>query len=269
MKRRIFRVSHLGDTLAEDIREIEKREKLVSASICLPIEIATDGPMSPIPVGYALGDQGCIHTLIRRSHKDRVLPKVVEQSVDNHYVVGATSDVELPVSAKFPAILSSNGKILGNKKTVIYIVEDKGNNSIMCDLIIGRPTIAESDYHCIDTRAGTLFNKESPSRQLQCSPACLVETSTGGVIMPKELRNTMKSVKSKGPRQLSIRHCHNDRIIINGDSVNNGVSTPTADGRLVPPDKEVRTANVSKKGEHDRIHNYSVTRHRCPITLKN
>ena len=70
--------------------------------------------------------------------------------------------MELPVSAKFPAILSSNGKLLGSKKTVIYIVEDISGHSIMCDMIIGRPTIAESDYHCIDTRDGTLFNKRFP-----------------------------------------------------------------------------------------------------------
>ena len=165
----IFRVSHLGASIVADIKEAEEREKLVSSSICLPIEIITNSMEESVIAGHALGDQGCIHTLIRRKHKDKILPNVAEQTVRDHYVVGATSEVELPVSAKFPAILSSNGKLLGNKKTVIYIVEDRGDNSIMCDMIIGRPTIAESDYHCIDTRDGTLFNKQYPHRQVQCS----------------------------------------------------------------------------------------------------
>ena len=198
----IFRVSHLGTSMVEDIKEAEEREKLVASSICLPIEIITDNMEESVIAGHALGDQGCIQTLIRRKHKDKILPNVAEQTVHGHYVVGATSELELPVSAKFPAILSSNGKLLGNKKTVIYIVEDNGDNSIMCDMIIGRPTIAESDYHCIDTRDGTLFNKQHPHRQVQCSPACFVKTKRGGVVLPKELRATMKSKRMKKNNKL-------------------------------------------------------------------
>ena len=193
----IFRVSAITSDTFEDIAEAEAREKLVSSSICLPIEIIPQNNKVPIEAGHALSDQGCIHTLIRRSFKDKILPKVPEKVVNGHYVVGATSEVELPISAKFAATLSSNGQSLGDKKTVIYIVEDIKNHSIMCDLIIGRPTMAESDFHCIDTRNGILFNKDKPDKQVQCSPACIVKTSSGNVIMPKELRNTIRSSKAK------------------------------------------------------------------------
>ena len=66
----------------------------------------------------------------------------------------------------------------------------------MCDVIIGRPTLAESDYHCIDTKKATMFNRQT-NEQIQCMPACFVNTRDGRKVVPRELEKTAKaSVKN-------------------------------------------------------------------------
>ena len=130
---------------------------------------------------------------MRGTYKDRVCPEVGETPVTNHYVVGATSKLEIPIRSKFLALLSSGGKLLGRKKTVIYVVDNNNGNDIMCDIIVGRPTLAESDYHCIDTKTGTLFNKINNEKEVQCAPACIVQSKHGRIVIPKELYKSVKT----------------------------------------------------------------------------
>ena len=113
---------------------------------------------------------------MRASFKDRVCGNIAETPVKNHFVVGATSKVEIPIRAKFLANLSSNGTVLGKNKTVVYVVNNTEGRDIVCDVIVGRPSLAWSDYHCIDTKNATLFNPNN-QKLIQCSPACLVNTA--------------------------------------------------------------------------------------------
>lgn len=96
---------------------------------------------------------------MRASCKDRLCPNIPETRVKNHFVVGATSDVEIPVRSKFLALLSSRGNVLGKNKTVVYVVDNKPGRDIVCDVILGCPSLAESFYHCIDTKNATIFNR--------------------------------------------------------------------------------------------------------------
>jgi hypothetical protein len=179
----------------DEFEEVESREQSSSTSLCLPLELVVS-PHPPVSVGYALKDQGCVHTLIRGSFKDKVCPHIPETPVRNHYVVGATSNIEVPIRSKFLANLSSNSTSLGRNKTVVYVVDDSVGRDIMCDVIIGRPTLAESDYHCIDTKKATMFNRQT-NKQIQCMPACFVNTRDGRKVVPRELEKTAKaSVKN-------------------------------------------------------------------------
>src|ERR1700722_20251936 len=150
----------LEDSIRVEIQLIEDREKLSASSLCLPLELLV-APYPPIPLGYALGDQGCVHTIMRGSFKDKLCPQIEEIPVKNDCVVCATSKVEIPVRGKFCANLAANGILLGKNKTIIYVVDNKPNSDIVCDFILGRPSLAESDYHCIDTKTATIFNRKT------------------------------------------------------------------------------------------------------------
>jgi hypothetical protein len=166
-------------------REQKDRESGLASSICLPIEI------NGVSVGDALCDQGATKTIMRASALDRMDVKVKEHQVKNHYVVCADGG-EIPIRSRFNALITSKGKSLGD--SLIYVVDDKTDSDITCDMVLGRSTMASSKFNCIDTKKGTLFNR-STGDEIQCLPAQFIEIRSQKHIVPR----SMKTVSLREP----------------------------------------------------------------------
>jgi hypothetical protein len=160
------------------LREQKDRESGHASSLCLPIEI------NGVFVGDALCDQGATKTIIRATALERLNANVKEHEVKNHYVVCA-DDGEIPIRSRFNAMITSNGKSLGD--SLIYVVDDKPDKDITCDMVLGRSTMASSKFNCIDTKKGTLFNR-STGDEIQCLPAQFIEVRSQKHIVPKSMK---------------------------------------------------------------------------------
>jgi transposase InsO family protein len=138
----------------------DEAEKAMAASMCLPLV------MNGVDVGVALVDQGASRSVMRRSAYDRVKHHMKGHKklvpVREMYVVGSTNEY-VPVVGAFAADLyTQRGQLIS--KTLIYVADDKKDNDIVCDLVLGRSSIATSKYSCVDTRGtGSLVALESSS----------------------------------------------------------------------------------------------------------
>ncbi len=130
-------------------------EKHVAESMCLPMEI--NGVILPRPV---LIDQGASRSVMRKSAFDSFTEQTSQKPrvyrVKNMYVISSSGEI-VPVIGKFLARLttpraSNEQSILVHRGTVIYIVQDTQEKDIICDLVIGRSTLATSHYSCIDMK---------------------------------------------------------------------------------------------------------------------
>jgi hypothetical protein len=123
-------------------------EKAVAESMCLPLI------MNGVDVGVALVDQGASRSVMRRSAYNRIKHLMNRHSklvpVHNMYVVGSTNEY-VPVVGAFAADLYTQQHQLISK-TLVYVADDKKDNDIVCDLVLGRSSIATSRYSCVDTR---------------------------------------------------------------------------------------------------------------------
>ena len=84
------------------------------------------------------------------------------------YVVGSTNEL-VPVVGVFVADLyTQQQQHICN--TVIYVADDMNGKDIVCDMILGRSSIATSRYAGVDTRHnGALVSLDDPSREtIQC-----------------------------------------------------------------------------------------------------
>jgi len=159
----------------QQILEIEKKETSTATSLCLPLEI------NGTAISYALCDQGATRTVMRGSAVDRLDLDVNEFKVKNHFVL-CSSGEEIPIRSRFKAAISSGGKSIG--ESLVYVVSDLPEADIICDMVLGRSSLASSKYNCIDTQAGTIFNKLSGD-SIQCQPAQFIETSHGKHVVPR------------------------------------------------------------------------------------
>jgi transposase InsO family protein len=129
-------------------------ETHVAASMCLPIML--DGVALP---RSALIDQGASHSVMRMTaYKEftmRTIHKPRLHKVSNMYVTGSTGE-HLPITGMFVASVSTptadDDTVLIHRGAIIYVVKNTKQKDIICDLVIGRSTIATSHYSCIDTK---------------------------------------------------------------------------------------------------------------------
>jgi hypothetical protein len=187
-----FSVLGLEQRLAE-VREKERQEAECSSLLCLPVEVNGQ------PVGYALGDQGATKTCMRASALERLGLDVEEHPVHNHFVMGSTGE-EVPIRSRFSALLTSQGRQLG--KTLVYVVDNTADNDIICDMVVGRSTMSLSNFNCIDTKKGTLFNKETKD-EIQCLPARFVTKGRESHIIPTQTQKAQPAA-DKGVRQQQL-----------------------------------------------------------------
>ena len=141
-------------------------ERAVSRSMCLPVVI------NGAQAGLALIDQGATRSVMRQSAYDRLKGRMHKRTplkeVNNMYVVGSTNEL-VPVVGVFVADLyTQQQQHICN--TVIYVADDMNGKDIVCDMILGRSSIATSRYAGVDTRHnGALVSLDDPSREtIQC-----------------------------------------------------------------------------------------------------
>ena len=143
-----------------DEQEIANRlhnENDVAESMCLPLM------MNGVDIGVALVDQGASRSVMRRSAFDRVKKSMRTipyfYKVRNWFVVGSTNE-HIPVIGCFKANLYTHDKKFVSE-TLIYVADDTNKKDIVCDLVLGRSSIATSSYSCIDTQGtGALIATE-------------------------------------------------------------------------------------------------------------
>jgi transposase InsO family protein len=128
-------------------------EKHVASSMCLPVIL--DGVTLP---RSALIDQGASHSVMRMTaYKEFAIrathtPKLYK--VSNMSVTGSTGE-HLPITGMFIASVSTprnDDSIPIHRGTIIYVVKNTKQKDIICDLVIGRSTLATSHYSCIDMK---------------------------------------------------------------------------------------------------------------------
>jgi hypothetical protein len=163
-----------NNSTLQQVRQREKADASVATSMCLPIEV------NGVAVGYALGDQGATKSIIRASALDKLGVNVLEHAVKNHYVVCANGS-EVPIRSRFNAMITSSGKQLGD--SLVYVVDDSGDKDITCDMVLGRSTMASSRFNCIDTKKGSLFDKQTGD-EIQCLPAQFISVHSKHHLVP-------------------------------------------------------------------------------------
>ena len=145
-------------------------EKAVAQSMCLPIVV------NGVDAGVALIDQGATRSVMRRSAyeriKDRMSLRTQLRKVKNMFVVGSTNE-QVPIVGAFVADLYTQQQQLVSH-TLIYVADDKNGKDIVCDLVLGRSSIATSHYSCVDTRdSGALVALEGTAHER--IPCCKCE----------------------------------------------------------------------------------------------
>jgi hypothetical protein len=166
----MFTISDVSKTSLKDIQQAEALESHSANSMCLPVEI--DGQC----IGYVL------ETCIRASALKRNGINVNEHKLTNQFLL-CSSGEEIPIRSRFKATISSKGKTIGD--SIVYVVDDKPNADIVCDMVVGRSTLSSGDYNCIDTKKGSLFNKKTGA-EIICYPGKIIDTEIGRKnIVPK------------------------------------------------------------------------------------
>jgi hypothetical protein len=159
-----------------------------------------------VDVGWALVDQGCNRSVIRLSalHKTQLIDKVHLWPVKNHWVQSATGQL-VPIVSRFMSTVWL-GDRLYSEKAVTYVVSNTKDNDITCDYVVGRHTMAHSNYPLIDTRTGKMHNRQDPEDYIICVAAKLIKNSDantmGTQLVPKDLiQQVMKKDETHGEEE--------------------------------------------------------------------
>jgi transposase InsO family protein len=198
-----------GRVVADElVTQAAHDEQYVAESMCLPIVI------NDVDVGAALIDQGASRSVMRNTAYIKMRKRMNGENtrlrkIFNMYVVGSTGEY-IPIIGRFLATLRTDGVMIGT--SLIYVMDDTKEKDIICDLVIGRSTIATSPYSYIDTKdTGALVcmsgDPEKDIMRLPCSRCKLIrdedgrsqlkiDNSEGRKVLEKEVAvNTMKVLK--------------------------------------------------------------------------
>lgn len=158
--------------------------------MCLPVEL------QGVSVGHALVDQGATRTVIRRTALAQIKHAIVIQPVRNMFVLGSTGK-EIPIIGRFTADLTSQGRDIG--RACLYIVDNTPGADIICNLVIGKATLATSAYPYVDVRGmGALYNEQTKAR-MECLPGRFARDSKGVMrLTPRTWGQNIQSSEEKG-----------------------------------------------------------------------
>ena len=145
----------------DDHDVIKNNENNVAHGLCIPIEVQGES------LGYALIDQGASRSLIRRTALTKIKDKINIVKVREMSVMCSNGST-VPITGCFVTPIYSHGTFI--VKTILYIVDNTHSNDIICDVVIGKASLANGDYPCIDLRNnGTLYNPTNKSNKVSCS----------------------------------------------------------------------------------------------------
>ena len=166
-------VHYLNQNNSEEIirnnKILQQKEDLVAKPIGIPIEI------QGVECGVALVDPGATRSIMRLTKFNTIKDKVNLVRVNNMYVLGSTSR-ELPIVGKCEVNITSGAHEIGD--SFIYVVDESGTDDIVCDLVLGRATLANSEYPLLDlTGDGALLNRDK-NQSLPCIPCRFVKDSS-------------------------------------------------------------------------------------------
>jgi hypothetical protein len=151
-------------------QQFKQQHEAAAKPIGLEVELAGES------MNLSLIDSGASRSIMRDKAYDRIKDKVKLKQVCNMYVLSATGH-QLPIIGAVNVPFSHRGKLLGC--AMVYVV-DTSRGDIICDLVLGRPTIACSRYECIDcTGSGALRSKQHED-VIVCSP-CRFDFDSSGV----------------------------------------------------------------------------------------
>ena len=161
----IITLDHLYSAVSKKEKDIvdsmTEKESEYASLLCIPVKIDKQS------AGYALIDQAASRSLIRRSHLDMIRTTHRMIPVKRHYVL-SSSGKKIPIKNKVRVCIHSNNHAFGD--VLLYIVEDTIEDDICCDVVIGRSTLAMSQYSHIDTTHGWIYNPNTKAT-IQCMPA--------------------------------------------------------------------------------------------------
>jgi hypothetical protein len=118
------------------------------------------------------------------------------------YVLGSTGEL-IPIVGRVITDITSNNIKLG--RTLIYLVKDTKEQDIICELIIGRASLANGPYPCIDMRERGMIYHPSSNEKIPCIP-CIFEKDTLGV-------SQIKPIHQHEKRQTVNRKDSNEKIL--------------------------------------------------------
>ena len=146
-------------------------EDKCAGSMCIPVEL------NGVKAGVALVDSGANKGLMRASAIEAtgLKDKVTITPVSNTYMRGSTGEL-IPITGRFIANTTTDNNQFGH--CCYYIVDDTGKADIMCDLVIGRSTLATSKYPLLDNYSGKLYTADKSS-YIQCADGITVKGANG------------------------------------------------------------------------------------------
>ena len=182
-------------------------EKEATSSLSVPVTI------NGVNIGPALVDQGANHSLMRRSAYERHgLSRAATLFPIAKFAVITASGHTIPIIGRFAAEVTAGGKIINDSATV-YVVDDKQDRDINCDVVLGRHTLAHGAYRSLDTLLGRLMRPDDTSDYVQCHPSRTYKRKDGrydigteGIPPPDEPHAEELPVWSLGVKRLERRH---------------------------------------------------------------
>jgi transposase InsO family protein len=188
-----------------EINEIAKAESDSAKGMCIPIE------MYGIPMGHALVDQGATRSIMRQTALSKIREKVKIRKVHNMSVMCSSGET-VPIIGCFAAPLSSGDIFL--TKTLMYIAANTKTRDIVCDVVVGRASLANGQFPCIDMRKqGTIYHPKKDVR-ISCLPCKFSPDENNQIQLIPIYTSTEKSQK-KAEIEDNIVKMNALRVIVN------------------------------------------------------
>ena len=162
-------------------------DEYTSSSLCVPVE------MNGKAVCHALVDQGCNKMIMRQSAMKKYhIDEIVTIYTANNYVVVTASGKKVPILYKFMTRLTINNQPY-NDQAIVYVINDKPESDINCDIVLGRQVMATSKYRLIDTYTARLLSSdldklERDRNYIQCLVAKCVKKENKYIIVPTSIQ---------------------------------------------------------------------------------
>jgi hypothetical protein len=170
------------DDSTQDIHDIVAAEKEVAKGMCIPVE------MFGVSLGHALVDQGATRSIIRQTALTKIKVKIKIRKVYNMSVLCSDGKSVIPIIGCFVAPISSGG--IPMTKALIYIASNTLEKDIVCDIVVGRASLATGLFPCIDMRKdGTIYHPNK-SVSIPCIPCRFTADDSGQMqLMPIHKKN--------------------------------------------------------------------------------